>query len=110
MTRASIERGVYSRRWIAGSGPATTSGLLFLERSQQAVDQGLRGTLIGHRLERFCPVGPPQRGGDPPGPFLRPPQALFLPLRPFSRGAPPAARGLPPPFVANPRRPRGRQA
>src|SRR6478735_11760402 len=43
---------VYSRRWIAGSSPAMTSTLV--ERSEQAVDQGLRGALIGHRLEQSC--------------------------------------------------------
>src|SRR5260370_34315648 len=65
MTRASIERRVYSRRWIAGSSPATTSGLLFLERGEQAVDQGLRGALIGHRLERTCPAVRPRTARGP---------------------------------------------
>src|SRR5882762_161357 len=40
---------IYSRRWIAGSSPATTSWL-FVERGEQPVDQRLRGALIGHRL------------------------------------------------------------
>src|SRR6476660_2063563 len=42
---------VYSRRWLAGSSPAMTSN--FVQRSEQAVDQGLRDALIGHRLEQF---------------------------------------------------------
>src|ERR1700682_3962040 len=45
---------VYSRRWIAGSSPATTSELLVVERGEQTVDQRLRGALIGHRVEQFC--------------------------------------------------------
>src|SRR5258708_22192173 len=64
MTRASIESGVYSRRWIAGSSPATTFGLLFVERSEQPVDQGLRNALIGHRLEQFCQFVCIQMRGD----------------------------------------------
>src|SRR5260370_3954822 len=52
-------RRVQSRRWIAGSSPATTSELLLVERGEQAVDQRLRGALIGHRLEqipKFFPI------------------------------------------------------
>src|SRR5207253_8706236 len=45
---------IYSRRWIAGSSPATTSGLLFVQRSEQSIDQGLRDALVSHRLEQFC--------------------------------------------------------
>src|SRR6266567_8799288 len=53
---------VYSRRWIAGSSPAMTSGLL--QRSEQAVDQGLRDALIGHRLKQFCDLLGAKMRGD----------------------------------------------
>src|SRR4051812_8660831 len=52
---------IYSRRWIAGSSPAMTS--ILVDRGEQAVYQGLRGALIGHRLKQFCNgVGAELRG------------------------------------------------
>src|SRR5258708_20034660 len=99
MTRASIESGVYSRRWIAGSSPATTFGLLFVERGEQAVDQGLRGALIGHRLRPVCHPVPPPMGGAPPLPFPPLPQALFFRCAFFCSGPPPPlGPPLPHPF------------
>src|SRR5438876_7084490 len=92
LTRASILKRIYRRGWIAGSSPAVMffrqfpSTLLFLERSEQAVDQGLRGALIGHRLEQLCQFVRAQMGGDLRVLCQHVAQAFFLGGGFFARG------------------------
>src|SRR5437899_12092734 len=51
---------------------------LFVERSEQTIDQGLRDALIGHRLEQFCQPDSAQMRSDLAIPRQHIAQAYFL--------------------------------